>query len=88
MDTYFIEASGAWRRYHPMEVPKGWRMLGTIECASDHSTGALGRSPAGVYAQINAGTVRMLDQRAVAVALRKVVLPAPPRRGKESLQRS
>jgi len=31
MDTYFIEASGAWRRYYPMEVPKGLRMLGTIE---------------------------------------------------------
>jgi len=83
MDTYFIEASGAWRRYHPMEVPKGWRMLGTIECASDHSTGALGRSPAGLYAQINAGNVRMLDQRGVADALRKVVLPAPLLRGGE-----
>ena len=84
MDRYFIEASGAWRRYHPMEVPKGWRMLGTIECASDHSTGALGRSPAGVYAQINVGAVRMLDQRAVADALRKVVLPMPLRSAKES----
>ena len=87
MDTYFIEASGAWRRYHPMEVPKGWRMLGTIKRASDHSTGALGRSPAGVYAQISVGMVRMLDQRAVADALRRVVLPPPPRRETESLRR-
>jgi len=71
-----------------MEVPKGWRMLGTIECASDHSTGALGRSPAGVYAQINAGNVRMLDQRAVADALRRVVLPRPLLREKESRNES
>jgi hypothetical protein len=75
MDTYIIDASGAWRRYHPMEVPKGWLMLGTIQRESDHSTGALGRSPAGLYAQIDVGRVRMLDQRAVADALRRVKLP-------------
>jgi len=75
MDTYTIDAGGAWRRYHPMDVPKGWRMLGTIERESDHSTGALGRSPAGLYALINVGSVRMLDQRAVAAALARVKLP-------------
>jgi len=75
MDTYTIDAGGAWRRYHPMDVPKGWRMLGTIERESDHSTGALGRSPAGLNALINVGSVRMLDQRAVAAALARVKLP-------------
>jgi hypothetical protein len=74
MATYVIDTGGAWRRYHPMEVPKGWRMLGTIECARDHSIGALGRSPAGLYAQIDAKTVRMLDQHAVNLALRRVRL--------------
>jgi len=74
METYVIDASAAWRRYHPMKVPKGWRMLGTIQCQSDHSTGAFGRSPAGLYAQISGENVRMLDQRGVADALRRVRL--------------
>ena len=69
METYSIDAGGAWGFYHPMRVPKGWRMLGTIQCSSDNSIGALGRSPAGLYAQITAGGVRLLDQRAVAAAL-------------------
>jgi hypothetical protein len=50
-------------------------MLGTVRCQSDDSIGALGRSPAGLFAQINAGGVRVLDQRAVADALRRVRLP-------------
>jgi hypothetical protein len=75
MDTYTIDASGPWRRYHPMDVPQGWLMLGTVERESDHSKGALGRSPAGVYAQIDVGSVRVLDQRAVANALRQAKLP-------------
>jgi hypothetical protein len=37
--------------------------------------GALGRSPAGLFAQINADGVRLLDQRAAADALRRVTLP-------------
>ena len=86
MDTYTIDAGGAWRRYHPMEVPKGWRMLGTIQLV-DGSLGALGRSPAGLYAQINRDNVRLLDQAAVADALRRVVLHVTYRRGKESLRR-
>ena len=75
MDKYIIDAGGGWRRYHPMDVPEGWLMLGTIQRQSDHSVGALGRSPAGLYAQISVGNVRMLDQRAVAAALREVKLP-------------
>lgn len=87
METYIVDAGGAWRRYHPMDVPKGWRMLGTIECASDQTKGALGRSPDGLYVQINASRVRILDSRAVAAALTRVVLPVTYRRGKESLRR-
>jgi hypothetical protein len=50
-------------------------MLGTVRCQTDDSIGALGRSPAGLFAQINAGVVRLLDQRAIADALQQVKLP-------------
>ena len=85
MDIYTIDAGGNWRRHHPEPVPKGWRMLGTIHCQNDASTGALGRSPAGLYALIDRGNVRMLDQSAVAVALGRVRLPVTYKRGKEAL---
>ena len=75
MDKYSIDPSGAWRHYHPRPVPAGWQMLGTVRCQSDDSIGALGRSPAGLFAQINAAGVRLLDQHAVADALRQVKLP-------------
>jgi hypothetical protein len=45
-------------------------MLGTVWCQSDDSIGALGRSPAGLFAHIDAGGVRLLDQHALADALR------------------
>ena len=83
MATYIIDAGGAWRRYHPMAVPRRWRMLGTV--ASDHSIGALARSPAGLYAQVNIGSVQVLDQRAVAVALTRVRLPRAIRAGSNRL---
>jgi hypothetical protein len=81
MDKYTIDASGAWRRYHPMKVPKGWRILGIIECESDHSIGAFGRSPAGVFVQIKPDGVRPLDPRAVVDALRRAVRPVTLHRG-------
>lgn len=56
---------GPWRHYtHPLP---GWRMLGTIQRGME--IGALGISPAGIYAQINAGAVRSIDQRKVAAAI-------------------
>lgn len=75
MDTYTIDAGGPWRRFHPMEVPKGWRMLGTIQREGGRLLGALGRSPDGIYFQVNAGNLRLLDQQAVVDALRRVKLP-------------
>jgi hypothetical protein len=75
MVAYVVDAAGAWRRYHPKEVPKGWRILGTIERQDNHLVGALGRSPAGVYARIRGDQVRVLDQRAVTDALRRIKLP-------------
>jgi hypothetical protein len=75
MHRYTVDPSGFWRLYHPQPVPEGWRMLGTIRRASDRSMGALGRSPDGLFVQINGDDVRMLDQHAVTDALRRVKLP-------------
>jgi len=75
MDNYSIDPSGAWRHYHPRPGPAGWQILGTARCQSDDSIGALGRSPAGLFAQINAAGVRLSDQHAVADALRQFKLP-------------
>jgi hypothetical protein len=75
MATFVVDIGGAWRRYHPMPVPKGWRILGTIVREGGHSVAALGRSPTGLYARIDGRRVQMLDQHAVADALRRVKLP-------------
>ena len=56
---------GPWRLYsHPLA---GWEMIGTVQRGME--IGALGLSHAGLYAQINAGAVRSLDQRKIAAAL-------------------
>lgn len=57
---------GPWRLYTHAALP-GWTMLGTVQRGME--IGALGLSPAGVYAQINAGAVRALDQRKVRAAI-------------------
>lgn len=56
---------GPWRIYtHPLA---GWEMIGTVQ--RDLEIGALGLSRAGLYAQINAGVVRTLDQRKIKAAV-------------------
>lgn len=56
---------GPWRLYsHPLA---GWEMLGTVQRGME--IGALARSSAGIYAQINAGAVRSIDQRKVVAAI-------------------
>lgn len=62
-----ITLDGPWRLYQHRPLP-GWEMLGIVQ-RSDLATGALGRSPTGQYAQLNAGVVRSLDQRKVLAAL-------------------
>mgnify|MGYP003598918379 CR=1 FL=1 len=42
-------------------------MLGTVQRGME--IGALGMSQAGLYAQINSGVIRALDQRKVSAAL-------------------
>lgn len=61
-----ILMGGPWRLY-TNNCPPGWIMLGTIQRGME--IGALAKSAAGVYAQINAGTVRSLDQRKVQATI-------------------
>lgn len=64
-DRITVTPGGPWRLYtHPLA---GWEMLGTVQRGMD--IGAIGRSPAGVLAQINAGAVRALNQRKALAAL-------------------
>lgn len=59
-----INRAGPWRLYSPT-LPAGTEPLGTV--TRGHDTGALVRFVAtGIYAQVNAGVVRTLDQRQVA----------------------
>lgn len=62
---YTVTIDGPWRIYTQVQ-PKGWTMVGTIQ--RDMEIGALAVSPVGLYAQINAGAVKMLDQRKVKAA--------------------
>lgn len=60
-----VQPGGNWRIYtHQLA---GWQMLGTVQRGM--SIGALGESPIGVLAQINAGAVTSLDQRKARAAL-------------------
>lgn len=60
-----ITPGGPWRLYtHSI---KGWEMLGTVQRGME--VGALGKSPAGLLAMVNAGTASVLDQRKAAAAL-------------------
>lgn len=57
-----INPAGPWRLYSPA-LPAGAEPLGTVT-RNGHDTGALVRFVAtGVFAQVNAGVVRTLDQR-------------------------
>lgn len=56
---------GPWRLYtHPLP---GWQMIGTVQRGFE--IGALAKSNTGLYAQINAGAVRTLDQRKVKATI-------------------
>lgn len=65
-DRLTIAPGGPWRLYQRTSLP-GWQMLGTVQRGM--SIGALGLSPAGIYAQINAGVVQPLNQRKVAACI-------------------
>jgi len=58
-----------WRLYQHT-VPPGMQMLGTVQRAME--VGALARTQAGMLVQVNAGAVRLLDQRKAEAALASV----------------
>jgi len=63
-----VDVHGKWRLY-TNTLPSGATALGTVT-RSGYDTGALVRIEAtGLYVQVNAGVVRMLDQRKAKSAL-------------------
>lgn len=66
-----VDVSGKWRLY-TNPLPAGATPIGTVT-RSGYDTGALVRIEAtGLYVQVNAGVVRMLDQRKVKAAMEPV----------------
>lgn len=63
---FVVKINGPWRVYANV-CPPGWKMLGTIQRGVE--IGALGVSPSGIYAQINAGSIRSLEQRKLVAAM-------------------
>lgn len=62
-----VDQNGPWRMYQP-RVPAGWEMLGTVQRGME--IGALARNKeTGIYAQLNGGAAKTLDQRKVSAAL-------------------
>lgn len=66
MSALTIDRHGPWGRYAPV-LPDGWVACGTV--TDGISTGALARTPAGVYVQVNGYAARALDQWQVREAL-------------------
>ena len=61
-----VTPGGSWRLYQHV-APPGMQMLGTVQRGLE--IGALARTQAGLLVQVNAGAVRMLDQRKAQAAL-------------------
>ena len=64
-----VTPGGPWRLYQHT-VPPGMQMLGTVQRGLE--IGALARTQAGHLVQVNAGAVRLLDQRKAEAALASV----------------
>ncbi len=64
-----VTPGGPWRLYQH-QPPPDMQMLGTVQRGLE--VGALARTQAGLLVQINAGAVRMLDQRKAEAALATV----------------
>ncbi len=61
-----VRLGPAWRLY--THALPNWDILGTVE-RGEGDVGALARSAAGIYCQVNAGVCRSLDQRKVMAAI-------------------
>lgn len=64
-----VTVGGPWRLYQHQPLPS-MQMLGTVQRGME--VGALARTQAGLLVQVNAGAVRMLDQRKAEAALASV----------------
>lgn len=64
-----VTVGGPWRLYQH-QPPPGMQMLGTVQRGME--VGALARTQAGMLVQVNAGAVRLLDQRKAEAALASV----------------
>lgn len=62
-----VTLGAGWQLYQPTPMP-GMQMLGTITRPTCE-VGALARTGAGILVQINAGSVRTLDQRKAEAAV-------------------
>lgn len=60
-----IHIGGPWHIY--THALAGWDMIGTVDRGGD--IGGLARSRIGIYAQVNAGAIRSLDQRKTQAAI-------------------
>ncbi len=70
MNTHLtIDLNGDWRNYQPAPV-SGWEIIGTVRSGSD--MGALGKSPFGMFAMINNGTVTPIDKAKIDAELNKL----------------
>lgn len=67
-----VTLGGPWRLYQ--HQPPGMQLLGTVQRGLE--IGALARTQAGLLVQVNAGAVRMLDQRKAEAALASADKPA------------
>ena len=70
-----VTVGGPWRLYQHT-VPPGMQMLGTVQRGLE--IGALARTQAGLLVQVNAGAVRMLDQRKAEAAVGDMPSPTDP----------
>lgn len=69
-----VDTTGNWTHY-ANSLPAGAEAMGTVTRGAG-DTGALIRyTESGKYAQLNAGAVRMLDQRKVAAAIEASRVP-------------
>ena len=71
-----IQIDGPWRLY-TTTLPAGSTVVGTVTRQAG-DTGALVLGRTGIYAQVNAGAIRTLDQRAVYDFLRSAQQETPP----------
>jgi len=68
-DKYIVDLNGKWNLY-TNTLPQGGAFIGTVKRGIG-DVGALVRiENTGLYVQVNAGTIKSLDQRGISTALK------------------